>query len=99
MTNATGWANGVNSLSAGLLGRCGREHERPAPPRVSGKRRPPGRDRYGLVGVDGLDLGLVPAPQRVERAFGVDAAVGVRAEEVALALDQGGGQALRRRPS
>ena len=41
-----------------------------------------------------LDLGAVARPQGVERALAVDPVVGVRAEEVALALDQGGRQAL-----
>src|SRR4029453_6547092 len=50
--------------------------------------------RWNLVGVDGRDFGLVFAPQRVERTFGINAAVGVRTEEVALALDQCSGNAL-----
>ena len=38
----------------------------------------------------GLDLRAVPAPQRVEGALLVDAFVGVRSEEVALALGERG---------
>gem|GEM_PF-5800020 len=38
----------------------------------------------------GLDLRAVPAPQRVEGALLVDALVGVRSEEVALALGKRG---------
>ena len=46
-------------------------------------------------GALGLDLGAVAGPEGVEDALLVDALVGVRAEEVALALHEGGGQALR----
>ena len=44
--------------------------------------------------VFGFDLGAVARPEGVEGAGLVDALVGVRAEEVALALDEGGGEAL-----
>ena len=46
------------------------------------------------VRVFGFDLGAVARPQGVEGAGLVDALVGVRAEEVALALHEGGGEAL-----
>ncbi len=46
------------------------------------------------MGGSGFDLGAAFAPQRVELALFVDALVGVRAEEVALALGQRGGEAL-----
>lgn len=40
------------------------------------------------------DLSSIARPQRVERAGLVDALVGVRSEEVALALDDSGGQTV-----
>ena len=52
----------------------------------------PGAARPRSVRVFGFDLGAVARPQGVEGALLVDALVGVRAEEVALALHQGGGQ-------
>src|SRR5512144_2157682 len=50
-----------------------------------------------LAWKSGFDLAAVAAPQRVEllAALGVDALVGVRAEEVALGLGQRGRQPLR----
>ena len=45
--------------------------------------------------VFGLGLGAVARPQGVEGALLVDALVGVRAEEVALTLDEGGGRSAR----
>lgn len=35
-----------------------------------------------------LDLGSIPGPQSVERAFFIDSVVGVSAEEIALRLDE-----------
>src|SRR3954454_23857182 len=60
--------------------------------------RPPGnrwptRWAYGPSAV-GPDLGAILGPADVERAVLVDAPVGVRAEEVAQALDQRGRPAL-----
>jgi hypothetical protein len=40
------------------------------------------------------NLGAIARPLGVERAGLVDALVGVRSEEVALALDDGGGQTI-----
>src|SRR5690606_17616305 len=53
---------------------------------------PPGGVGRGWV--SGGHFGLVTGPEGVERAFPVHAAVGVRAEIVALALGQRGGQAV-----
>ena len=48
-----------------------------------------------LVRIFCRNLGAIARPQRVERAGLVDALVGVGTEEVALALDDGSGQAVR----
>jgi hypothetical protein len=56
--------------------------------------RPRSENGRSTVGVFGFDLGAVARPEGVEGAGLVDALVGVRAEEVALALYQGGGQPL-----
>src|SRR5690606_20145414 len=50
------------------------------------------------VRVDGFDLAAVPRPQGVEGALAVDAAVGVRAEEVALPLHERGRQPVGAQP-
>ena len=47
-----------------------------------------------ILAGSGFDFGAVAGPEGVEDAVAVDAAVGVGAEEVALALDQRGRQAL-----
>ncbi len=51
-------------------------------------------ERSDSVRVLSRDLGAVTGPLRVEGAFLVDALVGVRTKEVALALDQCGWEAV-----
>jgi hypothetical protein len=63
----------------------------PVGPLAAPARRRNLRPRADLVRAAlGLDLRTVPAPQRVEGAFLVDALVGVRSKEVALALGKRG---------
>ena len=68
--------------------RHDRHEEGPAHSGGSRTVERPTENPYGQR--SGGDLGAVTGPEGVERAVLVDAAVGVRTEEVALALDEGG---------